>query len=117
MSSVNKVILLGNIGHTPKFGRTSESGMAIARFTMATSRRYRSSDGSLREDTQWHQLVAYGRTAEIIRDYVQKGNRLYVDGHLSTRKYTTRDGLEKTITEVICDEIQLFRNEKKEEQA
>ena len=113
MSSVNKVYLLGNLGHSPKLSYTP-GNMAVCQISLATSKRYRLDNGEEREDTQWHRVVAYGRLAEVINEYVQKGNRLWVEGHLRTRKYIGKDGIEKSVTEIIADKCEFFRNKTNE---
>ena len=111
MSSVNKVYLLGNLGHSPQLAYTADSGVAVVRLSLATTKKFTLANGDVREDTEWHRVVAYGRLAEVINEYVQKGNRLWVEGHLRTRKYTGKDGIEKYATEIIADSCQFFRNE------
>ena len=81
--SVNKVILLGNVGKDPEIKATA-SGTVVATFSIATSERFKDKTGNWQDRTEWHNLVAYQRTAEIIRDYVKKGNKLYVEGRLQT---------------------------------
>lgn len=116
MASVNKVYLLGNLGHTPKLSYTAGAGVAVCRISLATTKRYKLDNGETRDDTTWHTVVAYGRTAEVISTYCQKGNRLWVEGYLRTRKYVGRDNIEKTVTEVIVETVQLFNDRAKGEE-
>ncbi len=112
--SVNNVHLLGNLGHSPKLSYT-DGGTAVCRLPLATSKRVLLRDGTYRVDTEWHNVVAYGRTAEVINEYVRKGNRLWVEGSLRTRKYIGRDQQEKTITEIIVEHVQFFNDRAREE--
>ena len=107
--SVNKVILLGNVGKDPEI-RSSASGNMVATFGLATSERFKDQQGNWQERTEWHNLVAFGRTAEIIRDYVKKGSKLYVDGRLQTRNYEDKEHAGRKIyrTEIIVNDISLL---------
>ena len=105
MASVNKVIRLGRLGRDPK---TSDAqGLAICRLALATSRRYKDRDGNRKEDTEWHNVVVFGRQAEIAQQYLRKGSEAYIEGRLRTRKYTGKDGIERYSTEVVCESLQL----------
>ena len=84
--SVNKVILLGNVGKDPEI-RATAGGMTVANFSIATTDRIKGQDGQYTDKTEWHNLVAFQRTAEIVRDYVKKGNKLYVEGRLQTSSW------------------------------
>ncbi len=88
--SVNKVILLGNVGKDPEI-RSTPSGTMVANFTLATSDRYQDAQGNWQDRTEWHKLVAFKRTAEIIRDYVKKGSKLYIEGKLQTRSWDDKE--------------------------
>lgn len=107
MASVNKVILIGNVGRDPETKYMSD-GSAVCNLTLATTRRYKDKSGQQQSDTEWHRVSLFGRLAEIAEKYVKKGDPLYVTGRLRTRKYTARDGSEKQQTEVIAEEIQLL---------
>ncbi len=87
--SVNKVILLGNVGKDPEI-RSTPSGTMVASFSLATSDRYKDAQGNWQDRTEWHNLVAFKRTAEIVRDYVKKGSKLYIEGSLRPATGTTR---------------------------
>ena len=103
MASVNRVTLLGRLGRDPK---TSDAqGLAICRLALATTRRYKGRDG--KEETEWHNVVVFGKTAEVAQQYLVKGSEVYIEGRLHTRKYTGKDGIERYATEVICESLQL----------
>jgi len=106
--SVNKVILLGNVGKDPEIKATA-SGVAVATFSIATSERFKDKTGNWQDRTEWHNLVAYQRTAEIIRDYVKKGAKLYVEGRLQTSSWDDKTtGQKKYKTEIIVNDLSLL---------
>lgn len=106
--SVNKVILLGNVGKDPEI-RSTPSGTMVANFSLATSDRYQDAQGNWQDRTEWHNLVAFKRTAEIIRDYVKKGAKLYVEGKLQTSSWEDKtSGQKKYKTEIIVNDISLL---------
>lgn len=108
MASVNKVILVGNCGRDPEI-RYLPSGQAVANVSVATSsRRKDKNSGEMIEDTQWHRVTFFDRLAEIAGEYVKKGRPIYVEGRLSYRKYTDKDGIEKSTTDIIATELQLL---------
>jgi single-strand DNA-binding protein len=108
MASVNKVILVGNCGRDPEI-RYLPSGQAVANISVATSsRRKDKTSGETIEDTQWHRVTFFDRLAEIVGEYVKKGRPIYVEGRLSYRKYTDKDGIEKQSTDIIATELQLL---------
>jgi single-strand DNA-binding protein len=108
MASVNKAIVLGNCGRDPEV-RYAPSGMAICNLSIATSsKRKDKSSGETIEDTQWHRVTFYDKLAEIVGQYVKKGMRLYVEGRIVYRKYTDKDGAEKTSTEIVANEMQML---------
>lgn len=109
---VNKVILLGRIGQDPELKHTP-SGDAVANFTIATSEVWTDKNsGQKQERTEWHRCVAWRKIAEIIGQYVTKGDSLYIEGHLSTRKWTDAQGVERYQTEIVVDEMQLIGGKK-----
>ena len=118
MKSVNKVTLLGNVGRDPEIKFTG-SGTAVANFSVATSERFKDKGGEWQDRTEWHTLVAYARTAEIVRDYVQKGSKLYVEGRLQTRSWDDKEGRKVYRTEIIVTDLALLsgREEKQAEPA
>jgi len=106
--SVNKTILLGNVGKDPEIKSTT-GGILVASFTLATADRYKDKQGEWQEQTEWHNLVAYARGAEIIRDYVKKGSKLYVEGKIKTRSWEDKDSGKKVYrTEIIVADISLL---------
>jgi single-strand DNA-binding protein len=108
MASVNKVILIGNLGRDPEV-RYAPSGAAICNVAIATSRQWKDkTSGERQEETEWHRVVFYDRLAEIAGEYLKKGRPVYVEGRLKTRKWTDKDGVEKYTTEIIAAEMQLL---------
>jgi len=108
MASVNKVILIGNLGRDPEV-RYAPSGSAICNVTIATSRNWKDkTSGERQEETEWHRVVFYDRLAEIAGEYLKKGRPVYVEGRLKTRKWTDKDGVEKYTTEIVADQMQLL---------
>jgi single-strand DNA-binding protein len=108
MASVNKVILIGNLGRDPEV-RYAPSGAAICNITLATSRSWKDKQtGDRQEETEWHRIVFYDRLAEIAGEYLKKGKSIYVEGRLKTRKWTDKDGVEKYTTEVIAQEMTML---------
>ena len=104
MSGVNRAILVGNLGADPEV-RQVEGGKAMATFRIATSERFTNRDGEKEERTEWHRVVAWGKTAELAGEYLTKGRKVYVEGRLQTRKWTDRDGQERRTTEVVASQI------------
>jgi single-strand DNA-binding protein len=107
MASVNKVILVGNLGRDPEV-RYLPSGDPVANVTIATSSRYKSKTGEMVEETEWHRVTFFGRLAEIVSQYLKKGRSVYVEGRIKTRKYTDKDGQEKYATDIIANELQML---------
>ena len=107
MASVNKVILVGNLGRDPEV-RYLPSGDPVANVTIATSSRYKSKSGEMVEETEWHRVTFFGRLAEIVSQYLKKGRSIYVEGRIKTRKYTDKDGQEKYATDIIASEMQML---------
>ncbi len=108
MASVNKVILVGNLGRDPET-RYSPNGGAICNVSIATTRSWKDkTSGERKEETEWHRIVFYDRLAEIAGEYLKKGRAVYVEGRLKTRKWADKDGLEKFTTEIIAEEMQLL---------
>lgn len=104
--SVNKVILVGHLGKDPEV-RYTASGMAVASFSVATNERFKDKDGQWQDRTEWHNLVAFDRTAEIIKEYVKKGSQIYIEGKLQTRSWE-KDGLKHYKTEVVINDLVLL---------
>ena len=108
MASINKVILIGNLGRDPEV-RYTPSGAAVCNVTIATSRNWKDkTSGEKVEETEWHRVVFYDRLAEIAGEYLKKGRSVYVEGRLKTRKWTDKDGVEKYTTEIVADQMQLL---------
>jgi single-strand DNA-binding protein len=107
MASVNKVILLGNLGRDPET-RYTTGGDAVTNLSIATSEQWKDKNGEKQERTEWHRVVLFGRQAEIAGEYLKKGRSVYVEGRLQTRKYTDKDGIEKYSTEIVGDRMQLI---------
>ncbi len=108
MASVNKVIVLGNLGRDPEV-RYTANGAAICNIGIATSRQWKDkTTGERQEETEWHRVVFYDRLAEIAGEYLKKGSSVYVEGRLKTRKWTDKDGVEKYTTEIVAAEMQLL---------
>jgi single-strand DNA-binding protein len=108
MASINKVILIGNLGRDPEV-RYTPNGAAICNVTIATSRNWKDKNsGEKMEETEWHRVVFFDRLAEIAGEYLKKGRPVYVEGRLKTRKWTDKDGVEKYTTEIMADNMQLL---------
>ncbi len=108
MASVNKVILVGNLGRDPEV-RYSPDGSAIANFSVATTDTWKDkTTGERKENTEWHRIVFFGKTAEIVAQYLKKGSSVYVEGALRTRKWTDKEGQEKYTTEIVGDRMQML---------
>jgi single-strand DNA-binding protein len=107
MASVNKVILLGNLGRDPET-RYTTGGDAVTNLRIATSEQWKDKSGEKQERTEWHTVVLFGRQAEIAGEYLKKGRSVYIEGRLQTRKYTDKEGVEKYSTEIVADRMQLL---------
>ncbi len=108
MSSIkNSVQLIGNLGKDPEI-MTTENGKKLAKFSIATNETYSSKSGEKVTDTQWHNVVAWGKTANIIEKYVSKGKEVGVRGKLTHRNYETKEGEKRYVTEVLCEEVLLL---------
>ena len=103
----NKVQLIGNVGNEPEITNL-ESGKKVAKFSMATNEFYKNSEGEKQQDTQWHNIVAWGKIAEIVEKYVGKGKEVALEGKLTSRSYETKEGEKRYVTEVVVDEILLL---------
>lgn len=103
----NKVQLIGNLGNNPEI-KTLEGGKKMAKFSVATNEAYRNAKGEKITETQWHNLVAWGRVAEIAEKYLSKGSEVAIEGKLTNRSYNDKDGNKKYITEIQVNEVLLF---------
>jgi len=105
---VNKVLLLGNVGKDPEI-RSTAGGMTVASFTLATADRQKDAQGNWTDKTEWHNLVCFQRTAEVVRDYVKKGTQLFIEGKLQTRSWDDKEsGQKKYRTEILVNELTLL---------
>jgi len=107
MASVNKVILIGNLGRDPETRYTTD-GAAVTNLNIATSEQWKDKSGEKQERTEWHRVVLFGRQAEIAGEYLKKGRAVYIEGRLQTRKYTDKEGVERYATEIVGDRMQLL---------
>jgi single-strand DNA-binding protein len=105
---VNKVFLLGNVGKDPEI-RSTAGGMTVASFSLATAERAKDAQGNWADKTEWHNIVCFQRTAEVVRDYVKKGSQLLVEGKIQTRSWDDKtSGEKKYKTEILCNELTLL---------
>ncbi len=107
MGSLNKVMLIGNLGKDPEI-RYTASGQAMANFTLATSEKIKNKNGESEERTEWHRVTLWGKLAEIAGEYLTKGRTVYIEGRLQTRKWTDRDGNDRYTTEIVGDRMQML---------
>jgi single-strand DNA-binding protein len=108
MASVNKVILVGNLGADPEV-RYLPSGDAVANIRLATTDRYKDKQsGEFKEMTEWHRVSFFGRLAEIVSEYLKKGSSVYIEGRIRTRKYQAQDGTDRYSTEIVADQMQML---------
>lgn len=108
MASVNKAILIGNLGKDPEL-RYTPSGQAVCTFSIATTRKWRDKQtNELKEQTDWHNIVLWGRQAETSKEYLQKGSPVYIEGRIQTRNYDDKDGNKRWITEIVGERMQFL---------
>lgn len=107
MAGVNKVIILGNLGVDPEV-RTLESGVKVCRLSIATSESYTNKSGDRVEQTEWHSVTLWRNLAEIAEKYLRKGNKVYIEGKLRSRSYKDKDGIDRYVTEIIGDTMELM---------
>ncbi|QRM88899.1 single-stranded DNA-binding protein [Lacinutrix sp. WUR7] len=100
----NKVQLIGNLGNDPEIINL-ETGKMLAKFSIATNESYKNAKGEKITDTQWHNIVAWGKTAEIVEKYVTKGKEIAIEGKLTTRSWEDKEGVKRYTTEVVCNEL------------
>lgn len=108
--SINKFICIGNIGRKPEF-RVATSGSSVVNFSVAVTEKFRDKDGTQKENTEWINIVAFNRIAEIVDHYMDKGTQVYVEGKLRTEKYE-KDGEKKYITKIVAEKIQMLGDKK-----
>ncbi len=116
MASLNKVILIGNLGADPEL-RYTPSGRAVVNFRMATTRHWNTQDGERREETEWHRIVAFSKLAEICGQYLKKGAPVYVEGRLQTRSWEDQNGMKRYTTEIVANEMQMLSARQQNEPA
>ena len=105
---LNKIMLIGNLGRDPEMSYTP-SGKAITKFTMAVTRRMKDREsGERREETQWFNVVAWDQLAETINSYLHKGSKTYIEGRMTSRKYTDKEGQERTFWEVVAENMEML---------
>lgn len=102
--NLNKVLIIGNLTRDPEI-RTTPTGQTVATFSVATSRRWKDKDGQAKEQTEFHNIVAWRKLAEIVGQYIKKGSKVYVEGHLQTRSWEDQQGAKKYRTEIIADNL------------
>ncbi|WP_298268897.1 single-stranded DNA-binding protein [Geobacter sp.] len=107
MASLNKVMLIGNLGKDPEV-RYTPAGTAVASFSLATSERFKNKNGEWEEKTEWHNVVLWGRQAEVAGEYLSKGKTVYIEGRLQTRKWQDKDGRDRWTTEVVGEKMQML---------
>lgn len=107
MASVNKVILIGNLGRDPEV-RYTQNGTPVANFTMATTESWSDPSGERRERTEWHRIVVWRKQAEIVGEYLRKGSQVYVEGSIQTREWTDREGVKRYTTEIQARRVQML---------
>ncbi len=104
---LNKAMLIGNLGADPEL-RYTQSGVAVASFNVATSRRWKDKEGQQQEETEWHRIVAWQRLGEICNEYLHKGSKVYVEGRLQTRKWQDQNGNDRWTTEIVASDVQFL---------
>jgi single-strand DNA-binding protein len=107
MASVNKVILVGNLGRDPEI-RYTQQGTAVANFSLATTDRFKNRSGEMQERTEWHRIVAWDKLAEICGQYLAKGRQVYIEGRLQTRDWEDKDGNKRSTTEIVAQTMQML---------
>ncbi|MEJ6737348.1 MAG: single-stranded DNA-binding protein [Flavobacteriales bacterium] len=107
----NKVQLIGNLGMNPEI-KILESGKKLAKFSIATNESYKNAKGEKIEDTQWHNLIAWGKTADIVEQYLQKGNEVAIEGKLNNSSYDDKDGNKRYVTEIVVNELLMLGGKK-----
>ncbi len=104
---LNKIMLIGNVGRDPQ-GKHITNGTAVTKFTLAVTRRFKTSDGETREEAEWFTIIAWNHLAEICNQYLKKGKKVYIEGRLTQRKYTDREGFPRIAIEVIANDIEML---------
>jgi single-strand DNA-binding protein len=113
---LNKVFLMGRVGKEPEVKYTP-SGSAVANFSMATSEKWKNKDGKQEEKTEWHNIVAWRKLAEICGSYVKKGDLIHIEGKITTRTWEDRDGNKRSTTEIVANELKMLGGKKQQDPA
>ena len=116
MRSVNKVILVGNVTWDPELKHT-ENKKSVCSFGLATNRNWTSGEGEKREETDYHRIVAWGKLGEICHQYLKKGRLVYVEGRLHSRQFTDNEGITKSATEIVIDDMQMLDKKPTDEES
>jgi len=111
MSTINKVILIGNAGGDPEVNYLESNGVCVANISIATTETWKNKDGEKQSKTEWHRVVFFRKLAEIVEKYVQKGHKIYVEGKLQTRKWDDKDGNKHYTTEVVADRMVMLTSQ------
>lgn len=107
MAGVNKVILIGNLGRDPELRRI-QSGSSVVSFSLATTERWTDKSGERKDRTEWHNIVAWGKLADLANQYLKKGRSVYIEGRITTRSWDDKDGIKKYKTEIVANQIQFL---------
>jgi len=107
MAGVNKVILVGRLGGDPEV-KTLESGTKVAKFSLATTERYKDKEGNQQENTEWHNVVLWRGLADVTERYMKKGDQVYIEGRIKSRKWTDKDGVERYFTDIVANEMTML---------
>jgi single-strand DNA-binding protein len=115
MANLNKVQLIGRLGKDPEIRSVGSEGKKVANFSLATSEKYKNQKGEFVESTEWHNIVVWGKPAEVVEKYLKKASQIYVEGKLKTRMWE-KDGVKHYVTEIFCDNFQMLDGVKKDDQ-
>ena len=108
MASLNRALLIGNVGNDPEVRYLNNEQGKFTSFRLATTERYKDRNGDVKENTEWHQIVSWGKMADIVEKFVKKGSQLYVEGKITTRKWTDKDGNDRYTTEIRAEGLQIL---------
>ena len=108
MASLNRALLIGNVGNDPEIRTLNNEQGKVASFRLATTERYKDRNGEVKENTEWHQIVAWGKLADIVEKFVKKGSQVYAEGKITTRRWTDKDGNDRFTTEIRAEGIQIL---------
>lgn len=108
--TINKVIIIGRLGADPEV-RYTPAGSTVANFNVATNNAWKDKDGTKKEDTTWHRIVVWNKLAEIVKEYVKKGHRIYVEGRITTRSWEDKNGQTRYTTEIVANQIQMLESQ------